>query len=89
MPGHVSRGGGRHAQVYQGRTDVASTELNDVRFLIETNLFNDEFRPWEDQRAFILDNLLYYPRGERVAAVHSSISYRKALRLALPHGFTG
>lgn len=50
-------------QIRDGRRDAAATQLADIRQRI---LF--EGPDWQaDQRAYILNNLVYYPRAERVA----------------------
>lgn len=63
------------AVVRNGRVDAAASQLNDIRNEI-TLLPNGNFREWydpsgagtfRDQRTVIADNVLFYPRAERIA----------------------
>ena len=59
--------------VRNGRVDAAATQLNDIRRAITLDSFGG-FRPWNDpfaavpdQRSVISNDVLFYPRAERVA----------------------
>ena len=61
------------AVVRNGRVDAAATQLNDIRREITLDSFGG-FRPWNDpfaaapdQRSVISNEVLFYPRAERVA----------------------
>jgi prepilin-type N-terminal cleavage/methylation domain-containing protein len=66
---------GNTPQIRDGRIDAAATELNEIRRAIEIAPAGT-MRPWHaaggagsggDQFSFIADQMLYYPRAERVA----------------------
>ncbi len=70
--------GGNTLQIYHGRVDAASSQLNDIRRMIqyevESGTVPPPFRPWnnitapnKDQKTRIAEGLLYYPRAERYA----------------------